>query len=332
MKPRDSAILTVAIPTYNRAAKLQAQIERLLPQLGPAVRLCVYDNASPDGTREVMAKYLSRGVSYFRATTNGGAGRNFLRCYEECRTEWLWILSDDDTISASALADLLRLIKDCQSDFIHTSSPLCQHDSDTTSDDISHLLDQATLSSLLWISTGVYRISSFRSLLGLFTESISTWGPQLVAVLALLEKREGTVLTSTTRLITKPPGNTHWSTLDFIVRFSHVPEYLQQTRHQTLVAQCIWEYYYWALLTGLRELNSPVTIHRWQRIRKLARQNLKAYGASSPIWDVILKKWYRAGSRKSSLGTLHQALLLTILSCCPAGLFFAVLKRLPKPA
>ena len=328
----DSAILTIAIPTYNRAARLQAQIERLLPQLGPEVRLCVYDNASPDGTREVVSKYRSQGVCFFRAANNGGAGRNIFRCFEECQTEWLWILSDDDPIASGAVADLLQLIKHCHADFIHTSSPLCQHDAQIIVGDVSQLLKQASLASLLWISTVVYRIPSFRSLFWLYAESISTWGPQLVVLLAVLERQEGKGLASSTRLIIEPPGEPRWSTLDFIARFSHVPEYLQTSRHQTLVAGHIWEYYYWALLGGLRELDNPAAIRRWQRIRKSARQNFRAYGAISPIWDVILKKWYRAGSRKTSLTVVHQALLVTILAWCPSSLFFPVLKLLPKPA
>jgi hypothetical protein len=151
-------------------------------------------------------------------------------------------------------------------------------------------------------------------------------------LLALLERQGGKGLASPTRLITEPPGETRWSTLDFIARFSHVPEYLQTSRHQALVAQHIWEYYYWALLGGLRGLDSPAAILRWQRIRKSARQNFRAYGAISPIWDVILKKWYRAGSRKTSLVMVHQALIVTILAWCPSSLFFPVLKLMPKPA
>jgi len=256
-----------------------------------------------------------------------------LRCFEECQTEWLWILSDDDPISASAVADLLRLIEHCQADFIHTSAPGCQHDADTTIDDISQLLKHASVGALLWVSTGVYRNSSFRPLLRFYTESISTWGPHMVLVLALLEKQAGKVLVSSTRLITQFPGPTRWSTLDFIVRFSHLPEYLQASRDQALLAQGIGNgFYYLTLLVGLRELDAPAKIHRWQRIRKLAWLNLKAFGAKSPAWNMILEnKWHRVGNRKKSLLAVYQALMLTVLSWCPEGLFFSVLKWLPKP-
>jgi len=331
MKP-DSPILTIAIPTYNRVVKLQAQLERLLPQLTTEVRLSVYDNASPDNTQDLVTKYIPHGISYSRAMTNRGAGLNFFRCFEECQTEWLWILSDDDPISNMAVADLLRLVRNSHADFIHTSSPLCRHDSDIVINDIPSLFKHATVSSLLWISTGVYRIASFRPFLYVYTDSISTWGPQMVIILAFLEERKGEVLICPTQLITEAPGAPRWSTLGFIIRFSHVPEYLKEPRHQTLLAQLIWEYYDWALLAGLRELNSPATIHRWQRIRKLARQNLKAYGAKSPIWNVLLKKWYLAGRRRTLLRSLQHALAVTILAWCPTSLFFPVLKLLSKPA
>jgi glycosyltransferase involved in cell wall biosynthesis len=327
------ARLTIAIPTFNRAEKLREQLDRLMLQLTPEVRCCVYDNASPDGTREVVAKYNSRVIAYTCASYNGGVGRNTLRCFEECQTEWLWILSDDDPISASAVADLLRLIKHCQADFIHTSAPDCPHDADTTIDDISQLLNHASTGSLLWISTGVYRNPSFRPLLRFYADGISTWGPWMVMVLALLEKQAGKALVSSTRLITQFPGPTRWSTLDFIVRFSHLPEYLRGPRDQALLAQGIAnDFYYLTLLMGLRELDTPAKIHRWQLIRKLAWLNLKAFGAKSPAWDMILEhKWHRAGNRRKSLLAIYYALMLTVLSWCPDGLFLFVLKWLPKP-
>jgi glycosyltransferase involved in cell wall biosynthesis len=327
------ARLTIAIPTFNRAAKLREQLDRLALQLTPEVRCCVYDNASPDGTREVVAKYNSRGIAYTCDSYNGGFGRNTLRCFEECQTEWLWVLSDDDLISASAVADLLRLIKGCQADFILTSVPGCQHDADTTVDDIPQLLKHASAGAILWISAGVYRNPSFRPLLRFYADGISTWGPHMVMVLVLLEKKAGKALVSSTRLFTQSAGPSRWSTLDFMARFSHLPEYLQAPRDQALLAQSIAnDFYYLTLSVGLRELDAPAKIHRWQLFRKLAWLNLKVFGAKSPAWDVILEnKWPRAGRRRKSLLALHQALMLTVLSWCPDGLFLFVLKWLPKP-
>jgi len=329
-----NVLLTIAIPTYNRALKLKAQLDCLLPQLTAETICCIYDNASTDSTRGVAEKSDSDYFRYVRAPFNGGAGRNFLRCFEECQTEWLWILSDDDPISASAVADLLRIIRDCKADFIHTSTPCHQHPVDAMINDVSQLLQHASAGSVLWISTGVYRSPSFRPLLRFFTESISTWGPQMVLVLALLEKQAGKGFVTSISLITQfPDPIPRWSTLDFINRFIQLPEYLKNSRDQALLAQSISnDFYYLTLLLGLREVDTPAKATRWQRIRKLAKIQLRSYGARSPVLDIILKKeWYRTGRRRTSFLALHHALLLIILSCCPAGLFLPVLRCLPKP-
>jgi len=56
-------------------------------------------------------------------------------------------LSDDDPIASGAVADLLQLVRHCHADFIHTSSPLCQHDAQIIVGDVSQLLKQASLAS-----------------------------------------------------------------------------------------------------------------------------------------------------------------------------------------
>ena len=330
MKP----LLTIAIPTYNRAAKLRAQLERLLPQLHPEVRVCVYDNASTDDTRQVVEPFLSKGVFYFCAGFNGGGNLNFLRCFEGCETEWLWILSDDDQISATAVKDAVELVKGCRADFIHTSTHFCRHAAEIGVDNVSQLLKYATDCSLLWISAGLYRVAAFRPLLILFADSLSTWASHWVVTMGLLEREKKTALLTQTNLIVMSALTApRWPSLDFIARFTLAPEFLQARENQTLMAQCIYnQFYYWALLLGLREVHDRAGIRRWQRIRKQARLNLKAYGAKSPVWDVIRSnQWHRAGNRKTSLLTVHHALMVAVLSWCPSGLFFPVLKWLPKP-
>jgi glycosyltransferase involved in cell wall biosynthesis len=325
------ARLTIAIPTYNRAAKLQAQLDRLVPQLTPEVRCCIYDNASTDETQQVVEKYVSQGISYHRSPYNVGAALNFFRCFQECQTEWLWILSDDDPISSHAVANLLAILHNSAYDFIHTSSLHGRHDVDVAVSEIGQLLKHAKMVSLLWISPGIYKISSFRPLLGLFVESISTCGPQFVVILALLERQKGKVLLSHVNLLSDEAGEPGWSNLHFIVRFCQLPESIFQAASQKATANAIFmEFYQIAMMRGLAETNNPEQIRKWQRIRKIVPQVLKSYHASAP-WTYALKNWFRAGERKKSLLIVHTGILLVVLGWCPVALFDTLLKILPLP-
>ena len=337
---KSDPILTIAIPTFNRAAKLQRQLELLIPQLTPEVRLSIYDNASTDGTGEVVAKFNHPNLFYSCSHSNTGGGHNFLRCFDQCQTEWLWMLSDDDPVTPTAITDLIRLVKDCKSDFIHTSAPNWCHHTDRTLQDLSELLFP-DVGSLIWISAGLYRIPVFRSLLWHFNASMSTTIPHLVMVLALLENKTGTVLFTRTNVLTEAPeASPRWSTLDFITRLSQVPEYLQNPDNQALTAQCIYNHlYYWALLMGIREVHDRASIQRWQRVRKLAKFTLRAYGAKSPVYDLMFPNPCEVARRRTKrrskkirqvVFTIYYNIMIRILSWSPAFLFLSVFKWMPK--
>jgi glycosyltransferase involved in cell wall biosynthesis len=327
----DTPILTIAIPTYNRAARLEAQLERLLPQLRPEIRCCVYDNASPDATREAAEKHRDQGIAYARSEQNRGAARNILKCFEECRTEWIWILADDDPISDHAVDDLLAVLRNQTCDFVHTSTPLCHYASDVVVKDIPSLFEHSNFSALLWISAGIYRTASFRPLFRLLEESIGTWGPQLIVLLSLLESLGGKVLLSSAELISKPPLYTTWSTLDFIIRMSRAPKFLVDPVHQRLLAERILlEWFDVAFLVGLREAKTTLQIQKWHRIHRLASRNLKAYHARR-YWNWVIRNWFRAGYRRQSLTTVLNALVVYLLSWCPAPIFRPLAKVLTRP-
>jgi len=331
MNPR-SAILTIAIPTYNRATKLKAQIEQLLPQLGSEVRLCIYDNASPDHTRDVVEGFDSQDIFYFRASSNCGGERNFFRCLEECSTEWLWMLSDDDPVLPCAVADLLKILPQQSCDYISTTVPAWNYpayQANTIVSDIGSLFSNTFFGGLLWISSGVYKVASFRPLFRLYNTSMSTWTPHVLVVLSLLESRNGKVLLSPVRLIDAPPDTPTWSTLDCLVRMSQAPDYLVDPANQRILAnRLILEWHYGSLMTGLREISTSAEIKKWRRIRKQAYANLKAYHPQS-IWNYAARNCLRRGYRKQSLDMIKIALMVDLLGLCPVLLFPALKKLLP---
>lgn len=112
--PHERPLLTIAVPTYNRAHYLGQLLSVLLVQLcnEPRVELIVSDNASPDSTGAVVADFENRGlkIRYIRNDRNLGADGNILQCYHEASGQFVWIFSDDDLIEPGTVKRVLDIL------------------------------------------------------------------------------------------------------------------------------------------------------------------------------------------------------------------------------
>lgn len=126
--PTDPAkpLLTIAIPTYNRADCLRELLSGLADQVKdePRVELIISDNASPDGTADTIEDFVSRGlpVRYIRNVQNIGADANFLQCFEQARGKYVWLFSDDDFIVPGGIAKLLKYFEAADYDLVSLNS------------------------------------------------------------------------------------------------------------------------------------------------------------------------------------------------------------------
>jgi glycosyltransferase involved in cell wall biosynthesis len=120
--PNETPLLTIAVPTYNRAQYLDQLLSKILEQISDDARveLIVSDNASPDSTFEVVSGYLNRGaaIRYIRNETNVGADRNILQCYEQASGKYVWILSDDDLIEPGTVQRVMNALSSGKYDLV----------------------------------------------------------------------------------------------------------------------------------------------------------------------------------------------------------------------
>jgi glycosyltransferase involved in cell wall biosynthesis len=109
-------LLSICIPTYNRARLLDSALFSLVPQViesRAAVELVVSDNCSPDDTAEVVARYVEKGapIRYCRNERNLGAARNVLRLAGElARGEYCWVLGDDDLVRPDGVSRITSVL------------------------------------------------------------------------------------------------------------------------------------------------------------------------------------------------------------------------------
>ena len=95
-------LLTIAIPTYNRKNMLKRALDSIVNQLNPRVEILVSDNASNDGTDDMMAESYPM-IRYIRNKTNMGSDKNFLQCYRKAKGKYVILLGSDDRLADGAI-------------------------------------------------------------------------------------------------------------------------------------------------------------------------------------------------------------------------------------
>lgn len=111
-------LISVCIPTHHgRAGTLSVLVENLIAQaqsLPGAVEVCVSDNASDDGTAEIMADLALRAscpVRYRRLPEDLGLTANLLSAVELASGEYCWLMGSDDILEEGGLGRALELIE-----------------------------------------------------------------------------------------------------------------------------------------------------------------------------------------------------------------------------
>ena len=105
----DSTSVCAVVVTHNRRELLATCLDRLDAQTRPPDAILVVDNASSDGTAELLAG--RDGIEIERLDENGGGAGGFARGLELAHRaghEWIWLLDDDTFAEPDCLAALLN--------------------------------------------------------------------------------------------------------------------------------------------------------------------------------------------------------------------------------
>jgi abequosyltransferase len=110
-------LLTIALPTYNRAKLLDKQLAWLanaIKGLESECEIIVSDNCSEDNTPEIINKWQKAlPKTTFRAnrhSKNLGVMRNIAYCLNAATSKYVWTISDDDRIEDKAIPYLLNTL------------------------------------------------------------------------------------------------------------------------------------------------------------------------------------------------------------------------------
>jgi hypothetical protein len=101
--------VSVALCTYQGAVHLHEQLESLLAQDLPGIELVACDDASEDGTWDILQTYAPRfaRARLIRNPANLGLQANFQQALQACRGEWIAPCDQDDKWAVGKLSRLL---------------------------------------------------------------------------------------------------------------------------------------------------------------------------------------------------------------------------------
>lgn len=109
------ALLSLCVPTFNRAPNLRNLLEKLLLVkhcFDTELEICVSDNASSDETRLVIEAYSeSLSLKVVRQDRNVGGTLNIIEVVQIATARWVMLLGDDDEIIPEGLDRLMQALR-----------------------------------------------------------------------------------------------------------------------------------------------------------------------------------------------------------------------------
>lgn len=111
-------MLSICIPTYNRAVFLQGLLENIFSEMAYSeylndVQILVVDGNSSDNTSQIIEAFNGDGrrIKYYKREEKVGIDKDILKCIEISDGVYCWLLSDDDRLTTGAIKNLVNHLR-----------------------------------------------------------------------------------------------------------------------------------------------------------------------------------------------------------------------------
>lgn len=233
-------MLTICIPTYNRARELRDRLSELTPQLNDFVNIVIIDNASSDGADQIIfdSNLVNRQIRLIRNQHNIGMAANIARCLEVAETEWLWILGDDDAVRPNAVRQIFEDIRSVSIDVdcIKYSSYCGENRADliVNFDEVcsEKNLSYNFVANFFLISSTVLRIKKTNSLENVMS-TLNSMVPHVVWIFESL-LLGGKLKLSSSHLVDSTKSSTSWSPLQLEANLNLVLQFARFGNERSL--------------------------------------------------------------------------------------------------
>lgn len=177
--------LTIGIPTYNREKQLENQLINILKQdLSGLEEILIIDNNSNYDVEGLIVRLNCSKIRLVRNQFNIKMSTNMEMPFLYCKTEWLWLLSDDDEVLPNSINTVLNQLEISSPNIGMIKFAIDRPSSmqketivNTLEEYIDYYYNEKPIrrGDLVFISTNVYNISKLKKYLGLAFEFSYTY-------------------------------------------------------------------------------------------------------------------------------------------------------------
>ncbi|WP_016949054.1 glycosyltransferase family 2 protein [Anabaena sp. PCC 7108] len=286
-------LLTISIPTYNRSALLDKQLNWLAKSIKGFESECeilVSDNCSTDNTQSIIKKWQNILTNItFRSNKNSenlGVMPNIIYCLSSAKTKYVWTIGDDDPIKYEAVSyviDKIKKIEDLSLLFLNfsgtnkiTGEPVhpptivgnrwFDADSEDGKDDGKAIFEHCfakSVGAVIFLTATVYRTDLVKGALQIWPDASSNWIS--LAYLAGYCAANGKVIVTKEVYLECIVGVSYWQKEPqsaLLMQYKHIPEVILKLRENGYSQQFCRR----MMLKNFKEVNLKVflgALRRW---------------------------------------------------------------------
>lgn len=113
-------ILSICIPTYNRADYITKLLNSIIIQDPKNIEIIISDNASTDNTQELLQEFIKKfpWLKYSRSDKNIGFDGNMKKIIELASGKYCWTVGSDDMLEINSISVIINYIQKFSPDII----------------------------------------------------------------------------------------------------------------------------------------------------------------------------------------------------------------------
>jgi glycosyltransferase involved in cell wall biosynthesis len=322
-------LLTIAIPTYNRAELLDKQLGWLAQAIKGFEADCeilVSDNCSSDNTQDIIKKWqgILSNITFKsnKNPENLGVMKNIIYCLSSATTKYVWTIGDDDPIQDRSIPYVINNLKKHENlsllflnfsglnkitgEPVHPPTIVGNRWFDADSEDgcgdgkaiFEHCFDKS-VGAVIFLTATIYRTDLVKRALEIWKDAAKNWIS--LAYLAGYCAANGSVIVTKETFIECIVGVSYWQKEPksaLLMQYQHIPEVLMKLEENGYSKKFCRR----MIVKNFREVNLKVLLGAVRRWPVFAMKTVIAFWSlvGMSVWQLIILKDLRLSPVKYS--------------------------------